>query len=128
MALVDDLHERAAAASNVFSAAPMLNDAVESIGTVAGEPLGPHLEAIREAFLLHRGARRALVPADDDSALLLGDFLYADGLVGICSDGDIDDVRALADLIAAAASEPRDATTEERWEATARYLGRERHS
>jgi hypothetical protein len=58
------------------------------------------LEAVREGYLLHYGAPRLMSRADDDLALLAGDRLYALGLERLAAAGDLDAVRALADLIA----------------------------
>jgi hypothetical protein len=58
------------------------------------------LEAVREGYLLHYGAPRLMTRADDDLALLAGDRLYALGLERLAAAGDLDAVRALADLIA----------------------------
>ena len=61
-----------------------------------GEPrfaLG--LETIYEGYLLHFGRPRLFAPADDDDALLLGDYLYAHGLVRIA---ELDPLTAVADL------------------------------
>ena len=73
-----------------------------------GEPLpdGPRaevnllLEAIREGYELHYGRSRLLdLDQDPDLALLAGDRLYALGLERLAALGDLDAVRALADLI-----------------------------
>jgi hypothetical protein len=58
------------------------------------------VEAVREGYLLHYGAPRVLTRDDDDLALLAGDRLYALGLELLAAAGDLDAVRALADLIA----------------------------
>jgi hypothetical protein len=74
----------------------------------AGDPLpaGPRaeaallLEAIREGYELHYGRSRVLSDAiDEDLALLAGDRLYALGLERLAALGDLDAVRALADVI-----------------------------
>lgn len=62
--------------------------------------VGVLLEAIREGYLLHYAAGRVLAPADPDLALLGGDRLYALGLERLAMLGDLDAVRALADVIA----------------------------
>jgi hypothetical protein len=67
-------------------------------GHVADLPLV--IEAVREGYLLHYGAPRLLSRDDDDLALLAGDRLYALGLERLATAGDLDAVRALADLIA----------------------------
>jgi hypothetical protein len=58
------------------------------------------IEAVREGYLLHYGVPRLLSRDDDDLALLAGDRLYALGLERLAAAGDLDAVRALADLIA----------------------------
>ena len=57
------------------------------------------LETIYEGYLVHYGRSRIFAPADRDTALLLGDYLYAHGLVRIAETGDVAAVAALADLI-----------------------------
>ena len=46
------------------------------------------LETIYEGYLLHYGRPRLFAPADADTALLLGDYLYAHGLVRVADAGD----------------------------------------
>jgi len=58
------------------------------------------LETIYEGYLVHYGRSRLFRELDDDEALLLGDYLYAHGLVRIASLGEVDVVAALAELIA----------------------------
>jgi len=62
------------------------------------------LETIYEGYLLHYGRPRLFEPADADVALLLGDYLYAHGLVRVAALGDVDAVAALAELISACAA------------------------
>jgi hypothetical protein len=57
------------------------------------------LETIYEGYLAHYGTPRLFAPADPDVALLLGDYLYAHGLVRIASTGDTDAVSDLSELI-----------------------------
>jgi hypothetical protein len=61
------------------------------------------IEAVREGYLLHYGEPRLMSRDDDDLALLAGDRLYALGLERLATAGDLDAVRALADLIALSA-------------------------
>jgi len=56
-------------------------------------------ESILEGYLLHYGAARLLDTDDDDLRLLAGDHLYALGLSRLARLGDLEAVRALADLI-----------------------------
>ncbi|MCW2928776.1 MAG: hypothetical protein JWM86_2744 [Thermoleophilia bacterium] len=58
------------------------------------------VEAIREGWLLHRGASRIAPAASPDLALLVGDWCYASGLCSIADHGSLDDVATLARLIA----------------------------
>jgi hypothetical protein len=56
-------------------------------------------ESIREGYLLHYARPRVVDGADDDLALLAGDYLYARGLERLASLGDLEAVRELSDLI-----------------------------
>jgi hypothetical protein len=55
------------------------------------------IETIYEGYLLHYGHPRLFAPADPEDALLLGDYLYAHGLVRVAA---MHDVGAVADLAA----------------------------
>ena len=66
---------------------------------LCGEPHALGLETVYEGYLAHYGRPRLFAPPDDDTALLLGDYLYAHGLVRIAASGDVDAVRELAELI-----------------------------
>jgi hypothetical protein len=82
------------------------------------------LETIYEGYLVHYGRSRIFAPVDDDAALLLGDYLYAHGLVRIAELGRVDAVQELAELISRCAhlraeGEPGDG---EAWADTARRL------
>jgi len=57
------------------------------------------LETIYEGYLVHYGRSRLFAPADRDMALLLGDYLYAHGLVHVAKTGDVEAVSDLAELI-----------------------------
>ena len=57
------------------------------------------LETIYEGYLTHYGESRMFAPGDPDIALLLGDYLYAHGLVRIASFGETDAVADLSELI-----------------------------
>lgn len=83
------------------------------------------LETIYEGYLVHYGRPRLFAPADRDAALLLGDALYALGLVRVAETGDVDAVANLAELIslcAQARAEGRDGDGAA-WAATAASLG-----
>jgi hypothetical protein len=57
------------------------------------------LETIYEGYLLHYGRPRLFEPDDRDTRILLGDYLYAHGLVRIAALGDVEAVGALAELL-----------------------------
>ena len=56
-------------------------------------------ETIYEGYLCHYGRPRLFAPADDELGLLLGDYLYAHGLVRIADTGSVGAVAELAELI-----------------------------
>jgi hypothetical protein len=60
-------------------------------------------ESIREGYLLHYARPRVVNGADEDLALLAGDYLYARGLERLAALGDLEAVRELSDLISLAA-------------------------
>jgi hypothetical protein len=83
------------------------------------------LETIYEGYLVHYGRPRLFAPADEDTALLLGDYLYAHGLVRIADFGDVEAVADLSELISLCAqlrAESRDGDGP-LWAATAALLG-----
>jgi hypothetical protein len=97
----------------VFS--PLLSDERYALG----------VETIYEGYLLHYGRARLFAPAGRHTALLLGDYLYAHGLVRIAEHGEVEAVADLAALISLCAqlradNAPGDG---EAWAATASWLG-----
>jgi hypothetical protein len=72
-------------------------------GPLAPDRFALGLETIYEGYLVHYGRPRLFAPADDEAALLLGDYLYAHGLVRIAATGELDAVAALAELISTCA-------------------------
>jgi hypothetical protein len=83
------------------------------------------LETIYEGYLLHYGRPRLFAPADADTSLLLGDYLYAHGLVRIAEAGTVEAVADLAALISLCAQLRADGLPGdgEAWAATAATLG-----
>jgi hypothetical protein len=84
------------------------------------------LETIYEGYLVHYGRPRLFAPPDDDTALLLGDYLYAHGVARISALHEVDAVADLADLISLC-SQLRAEEAEgdgSLWAATAALLGR----
>ena len=93
---------------------------------LAPEELRLGVETIYEGYLAHYGRSRLFAPADDDTALLLGDYLYAHGLVRIAASGNVAAVTDLAELIslcAQARADGRDGDAAA-WAATSARLGR----
>ncbi len=90
-------------------------------------PYALGLETIYEGYLVHYGRPRLFEPADDDSALVLGDYLYAQGLARIAALGEVGAVGDLAELISLCAqgrAERRDGDGSA-WAATAALIGRD---
>jgi len=83
------------------------------------------LETIYEGYLVHYGRSRLFAPADEETALLLGDYLYAQGLVRIAATGDVAAVADLAELISLCAQARTDGRDGDgpAWAATAAALG-----
>jgi hypothetical protein len=121
-----------AIAAEAAAESPLWGDALRDdpehqpvFGTLVPERLALGVETIYEAYLVHYGRSRLFAPPDDDVALLLGDYLYAHGLVRIAATGDLAAVAALAELISTCAalraeSAPGDADA---WIACAQRLG-----
>jgi hypothetical protein len=93
-------------------------------------PLGPGelalgVETIYEGYLVHYGRSRLFAPPDEDTALLLGDYLYAHGLVRVAAAGNVGAVVDLAELIslcAQARADGRDGDAAA-WAGTTSQLG-----
>jgi hypothetical protein len=93
--------------------------------TLAEERYALGLETIYEGYLLHYGRPRLFAPGDADTALLLGDYLYAHGLVRVAEAGPVEAVSDLAELISLCAQLRADGLPGdgEAWAATAATLG-----
>lgn len=93
---------------------------------LADERFGLGIETIYEGYLLHYGRSRLFAPKDKDTALLLGDYLYAHGLVRIEQVGTVEAVNDLAELIAMCAYLRAEEIAGDgaAWAATAALLGR----
>ncbi len=89
----------------------------------------PHalgLETIYEGYLMHYGRPRLFRAGSRDRALLLGDYLYAQGLVRLAELGDVAVVSDLAALISLCARMRADGAGDADgplWAATAALLG-----
>jgi hypothetical protein len=94
-------------------------------GPLAPERFALGLETIYEGYLVHYGRPRLFAPVDKDVALLLGDYLYAHGLVRIAATGELDAVATLAELISTCAHLRADQSEDdgEAWVDAVRRLG-----
>jgi hypothetical protein len=125
----DIIVDEAAAESPLWAAAllPAQERRPEAVFSVLGpssQAVG--LETIYEGYLVHYGTPRLFAPQDADTALLLGDYLYAHGLVRIAGSGDVTAVADLAELISLCAQARADGRNGDAaaWAATAALLGR----
>jgi len=96
---------------------------VFSLLAPAGHGLG--IETIYEGYLVHYGRARLFSLADPDVALLLGDYLYAHGLVRVAATGDVAAVGDLAELISLCSQARAEGRNGDgaAWAATAALLG-----
>jgi hypothetical protein len=62
------------------------------------------LETIYEAYLVHYGRPRLFVEGEESERVLLGDYLYAHGLVRIAEAGGVEAVAVMAELISRCAA------------------------
>ena len=121
-------------ASEAGAESPLWAEALRSPGEREAIAVFSHLckpafalsvETIYEGYLLHYGRPRLFEPVDADTALLLGDYLYAHGLVHIAQTGNVVAVHDLAELISLCAQARAEQTGEDgaAWAATAASLG-----
>jgi len=124
--LVDAIASGARSESEVWAAA--LREAPDwqpVFSPLAPDELALGLETVYEAYLVHYGRPRLFDTPDADGAVLLGDYLYAHGLVRIAEAGGVDAVRVLAELISRCAALRADGSTGDgdAWVDAARALG-----
>ena len=93
---------------------------------LADERFALGVESIYEGYLLHYGRPRLFTADDRDTSILLGDYLYAHGLVRVAAQGDVGVVADLAELLALCAHLRAEdqAGDGEAWAATIALLGR----
>ncbi|HEX4746099.1 MAG TPA: hypothetical protein VFU99_04365 [Gaiellaceae bacterium] len=126
--MFDSIAEAAAAESPLWAEALRPAEEREHVAVfsmLAAEAFGVGLETIYEGYLVHYGRSRLFAPADPDTALLLGDYLYAHGLVRIAKTGDVKAVADLAELISLCARLRGDGLDGDgdAWAATSSSLG-----
>lgn len=97
----------------VFS--PLVRDPLLTLG----------VETIYEGYLVHYGRSRLFSQVDADDTLLLGDYLYAHGLVRVSATGNKAAVNDLAELISLCAQLGAESRQGDgaAWSATAARLG-----
>ena len=83
------------------------------------------VETVYEAYLVHYGTPRLFDAPDPDEAVLLGDYLYAHGLVRIAEVGGVGAVATMAELISHCAALRADSLAGDglAWVEAARALG-----
>ena len=124
----DVISAQAAAESPVWADAllPEGERELEAVFSPLAPPeLSLGLETVYEGYLVHYGRSRLFAQRDPDTSLLLGDYLYAHGLVRVAATGNVTAVADLAELIslcAQARAERRDGDGAA-WAATASRLG-----
>ena len=102
MEIWEEIAATAAAESKLWQEALLPDERRQPLAvfsSLADERFALGVETIYEGYLAHYGRPRLFRPPDADTALLLGDYLYAHGLVRIADLGDVDAVRELAELI-----------------------------
>ena len=126
--MFDSIVEAAARESPLWGDAALQPE--QQLRTAVFSPLAPErhalgLETIYEGYLAHYGRSRLFAPGDRDTALLLGDYLYAHGLVRVAETGDVKAVSDLAELISRCAQLRAEGLggDGEEWVATSRALG-----
>jgi hypothetical protein len=114
--------------SPLWDAALLAEPSWEAVfSPLAPEQFAVGLETIYEAYLVHYGRPRLFDPPDEGERILLGDYLYAHGLVRIAKAGGVDAVAAMAELISrcAALRAAAEVGDGDAWVAAARTLGGE---
>ena len=118
-----------AAAESTLWADCLLRDSERDRNSVFS-PLGEAryalgLETIYEGYLVHYGRPRLFAAPDDDTALLLGDYLYAHGVARVSALQDVAAVADLSELISLCSQVRAEQTDGDGplWAATAALLG-----
>jgi hypothetical protein len=129
----DEIAAGAGRESRLWASALLPPDSREvelSFSPLAPPRFAVGLETVYEAYLVHYGRPRLFAPSNRDEAVLLGDYLYAHGLVRIAEAGGVPAVATMAELISRCASlraDSRDMPSGDgdAWIAAARSLGGE---
>ena len=98
--LWSEIVDEAARESPLWAAAARSDPELEPVfSPLCDDLFATGVETIYEGYLCHHGRPRLFAPADDELALLLGDYLFAHGLVRIAATGRVGAVSELAELI-----------------------------
>jgi hypothetical protein len=127
----DTIADEARSESPLWGAAlraPEARDETPVFSRLGADEFALGLETIYEGYLLHYGRPRLFEPEDRDTAVLLGDYLYAHGLVRISALGDVSTVGHLSELISLCAQARAEGSRTPladgaAWAATAAALG-----
>jgi hypothetical protein len=124
----DTIASEAAAESSVWRDALLPRherQLVPVFSTLAPPELALGLETVYEGYLVHYGRSRLFAQRDPDTSLLLGDYLYAHGLVRVAATGNVTAVADLAELISLCAQARAEGRNGDgpAWAATAARLG-----
>ena len=102
MTVWETIADEAAAESELWASALLPageRDETAVFSALAPPELALGLETIYEGYLAHYGRPRLFAAGDRDTRILLGDYLYAHGLVRVAEHGDTATVADLAELL-----------------------------
>ena len=126
MTLFETITRSAEAESSVWGSAVRDDPEFEPVfSALVPDELALGLETVYEAYLVHYGRPRLFDQPESDGGVLLGDYLYAHGLVRVAEAGGVPAVSALAELIARCSAERADGRPDDgaAWVDAARALG-----
>ncbi len=94
--------------------------------TLAESRFALAVETIYEGYLVHYGRPRLFTSGDHDTILLLGDYLYAHGLVRLAKAGSVEAVADMGELISLCAQLRAEGSSEDgpAWAASVALLGK----
>jgi hypothetical protein len=100
-------------------------DRVPVFSPLTDDRFGLAVETIYEGYLVHYGRPRLFAPGDRDTILLLGDYLYAQGLVRLATEGSVEAVADMGELISLCAQLRAEGSQEDGpvWAASIALLG-----
>jgi hypothetical protein len=101
-------------------------DRVPVFSPLAEKRFALAVETIYEGYLVHYGKPRLFAPGDGDTVLLLGDYLYAQGLVRLSAEGSVEAVADMGELISLCAQLRAEGSGDDgpAWAASVALLGK----